>query len=294
MESWQVRHYRGTLGETKGILAVERSTFRECPYRPRELRARLRLPQQQVLVAEAEGRIVGFVAGLHTHGLAGPRLEADLLAVEPGWQGQGLATALLTALRRVPGGATLLRGVVRVENEASERAFARAGFRPSPMTCDLLVYRIEGLVPRPLPAWGGEVARLAGLEEAEQLAALAPEALPPGEWLWAASQAPGLALLVARAGGAVAGAAELVEVHTLLYSGLWLESLVVRPGYRRAAAALAAAAVEEAKARRLDEVGCLVPGDDRFLREALMGEGFRRLDPYRIWTAPPLAQDEAP
>jgi len=290
LASWRVRRYEGTLGETRGILAVERATFRECPYRARELQARLRSPQQQLLVAEAEGRIVGFVAGLHTSGLAGPRLEADLLAVEPAWQGLGIATALLTSLRRRPGSAAMLRGVVRPDNVASERAFARAGFRPSAATYDLFIYRIAGLVPRPLPAWGGEIGRLADPAEAAQLAALAPAVLPAADRLWPASQAPGLTLLVARAGGAVAGAAELVEVHTLLYSGLWLESLVARPGQRRTLQALVAAAVEEAKARGMDEVGCLVPQEERSLREVIMGEGFRLLDGYRIWTAPPLPE----
>ena len=294
MASWRVRRYRGTLGETKGILAVERATFRECPYRARELQTRLRLPQQQVLVAEAEGHIVGFVAGLHTNGLTGPRLEADLLAVEPGWQGQGIASALLTALRRRPGGAAMLRGVVRPDNVASERAFARAGFQPSAVTFDLFIYRIAGLVPRALPTWGGQVGPLASADEAAQVASLAPGELPAEDQLWAASQAPGVTVFVARAGGTVVGMVELVEVRTLLYSGLWAESVLVRPGYQRAAAALAAAAVEEAKARRLDEVGCLVPSEERGLREVLMGEGFRKLDCYRIWTAPPLAEDGEP
>lgn len=283
----------GTLEDAQGILAVEQATFRECPYSAAELQARLGDARQSMLVAEAGGRIVGFLSGLHVPGLAGPRLEADLLAVEPGWQGRGIGVALLAALRRAAG-ALPVRGVVRPNNPASERAFAAAGFRPSEATYRLYLYRILGWVPRPLPEWGGEIGPLAGPDEAVQLATLAPTLLPAAGRLQAAGRQPGLTLLVARVGGEVAGAAELVEVHTLLYSGLWLEALVVQPGHRRTAAALVAAAVEQAKAGELDEVGCLVPEGDGFLRQVLMGEGFSRLDRYRIWTAPPLEEALTP
>lgn len=293
MESWRVRPFMGTLEDAQGIRAVEQATFHECPYSAAELQARLSDARQAMLVAEAGGRIVGFLSGLYVPGLAGARLEADLLAVEPGWQGRGIGASLLAALRRASG-AMPVRGVVRPNNPASERAFARAGFRPSQAIYRLYVYRILGWVPRPLPAWGGEIGPLAGPHEAAQLAALAPTLLPAADLLQAAGHEPGLTLLAARAGGAVAGAVELVEVHTLLYSGLWLETLAVLPGHRRTAAALVAAAVEQAKAGELDEVGCLVPEGDGFLRQVLMGEGFSRLDRYRIWAAPPLEEALAP
>ncbi len=296
MATWSIRSYAGTLADAAGILAVERATFNECPYSAQALQARLRAPEQRFLLAEAGGRIAGFVGGLRTEGLAGPRLEADVLAVDPAWQGQGMATALLLALRRAASDVTVLRGVVRPENPASERAFARAGFRPSAEANDLMIYRILGTVPRPLPHWGGEVRPMATPEEAAALAALDPGALPPAASMWAASRRPGLTVLVAidrpdRSAETcqVCAGVALVEVHTLLYSGLWLEEVALAPGVgRRALPALIAAAVEEAKRRDLDEVGCLAPQHGARLRAALRGEGYTLLDRYRTWTAAPL------
>ena len=85
----------------------------------------------------------------------------------------------------------------------------------------------------------------------------------------------------------MSAAVELLEVHTLLYSGLWLERALAARGQVAALRTLIAAAVEEAKRRELDEVGCLAPRADRRLREALRGEGFVPLDCYRAWLAAP-------
>jgi len=320
--AWSIRRFAGTLADAEGLLAVERATWGECPFTPEEVQARLQRPEQRAWVAEAGGQIVGFVCGLRTSHLAGPLMEADLLAVHPAWQRQGIATALLRALRRdaQSAGTIGLRGAVRPENSASERAFARAGFTPSVSLYDLFIYRILGTVPRPLPAWCGRVAPLAGPEEAAQLAALlaAAPAQPTGPSLYAASREAGLTVLVAsRTGsdglqlspspasgahqnpcgkppagwreGDVVAAVELIQVYTLFYAGLWLEPLLDRPRERAASKVLAAAAVELAKERDLDEVGCLAPQGDRMLRAVLRGEGFVPLDRYRIWQALPLA-----
>lgn len=294
MRAWSVRRLRNSLADADGILSVEKETVGECPYTPEELLARLTAPDQRVWLAEAASRIVGFLAGLCTPGLGHSHLEADLLAVHPAWQGKGIATALLTALRRDAAGVPELRGAVRPANLPSSRAFARAGFRPSGEVCDLLLYRIRGRVPRAAPAWGGAVRRLSKPEEAFQAEALAPGLLPPAEQVSQACQQPSLTLMGAFTSEGVAGIIELVEVHTLLYSGLWLESVHTRPGQAPALAALVAAAVELAKERDLDSVSCLVPHSQSRLRETLRMEGFVPLESYRIWKATPLPAGEAP
>ncbi len=291
MATWSIRRYAGTLRDARGLLAVERETFGECPYNAEELAGQLARPEQRVWLGEAGGEIVGFAAGLRTCGLRGPQLEADLLAVHPAWQRRGLATALLTTLRRDGGDVDSLRGVVNSHNPASSGAFARAGFQPSEAMCDLLLYRIRGYAPRPAPAWGGVVHTLQSAEEAERAAALDPASLPSGPAIWSASQRPGVTVLVAETGGTLAGVAELLEVHTALYSGLWLESLHASGDRQRTLGGLIAAAVELAKRQQLDEVGCMAPQSRWALRMALLEEGFAPLDSYQTWTAAPLCAE---
>ncbi len=286
--NWSIRRYAGTLPDARGILAVEHEVFNECPYRAEELQSRLGEAGQRPWLAEAGGQIVGFLCGLRVHGPDGPRLEADLLAVHPAWRRRGIATALLTALRRDATGVAGLRGVVSPENHASSRAFARAGFKPTGEVCDLLIYRIRGWIPRPLPAWGGTVRPLQSIRDAVRLSAFDSAAFPSAERVAAAAQDKQTLFLLAESNKGIVGAATLLEVHTLIYAGLWVESIATAGGWRRAEPALIVAAVEAAKERGLDEVGCMVPQGWSPLKGSLLAEGFVPLDRYRAWTASPL------
>ncbi|MCL6430923.1 MAG: GNAT family N-acetyltransferase [Anaerolineae bacterium] len=293
MADWFIRPYAGTREDALELLEVEKRSFGECPYSAQELAARLARPEQRVWLAEAAGRVVGFLSGLETLGLGGPRLEADLLGVHPDWRGKGIATALLLALRRQADGRKSVRGVVSVHNPASARAFARAGFAPSEHACDLLLYRIRGRTPRALPAWGGAVRPLAQRIEADQLAAIARGDLLTTDRLLKGSQETGVTVLIAEKEAAIRSGMELLEVHTLLYSGLWIESILPSEAWGPALRAMVAAAIELAKARGLDEVGCLVPQDRWSLRATLLEEGFSPLDRYRMWQAHPLPTERA-
>ncbi|MGQ9681165.1 MAG: GNAT family N-acetyltransferase [Anaerolineae bacterium] len=292
MQDYELRRYAGTLAEAQGILAVERQTFKECPYGSQELRQRLQRPEVRLWLAEANGRVIAFIAGLRTAGSRGPRLEADLLAVDPAWQRKGIGTALLRRLCSEADACSTVRGFVGVPNSASQGAFARAGFVPSHDTYDLLIYRIRGREPRPIPDWGGSVGPLSGFGEATGVAALAPD-LPNAEALLHASQQPGTLLLSSQAAGAVTGMVEYLEVHTLLYSGLWLETVTAAPGRSRVLHALIAAGVEQAKARGLDQVSCMVPNSNWLLRATLLAEGFAPLDRYHAWILTPCSSQEA-
>ena len=289
MGAWSIRRYAGTLADARGLLAVEQKTFRECPYTADELLNRLAAPEQRVWLAEVAGQVVGFVAGIHTWPLHGACMEVDLLAVDPDWQGQGIATALLLALRRDAGHVQTLRSVANVHNPASDGAFRRAGFRSADEIHDLLLYRVRGRARRLPPPWGGIVRPLQTPQEAALFAGLAPGAPVPAGRIWANCQARRVTLLGAWLDGTMVAGVELLEVHTLLYSGLWLESV---PGQgKQARAALIAATVEVAKERQLDKVGCLVPQTGWLLRAQLLAEGFVPLDSYRIWTATPLPRE---
>ena len=90
-------------------------------------------------------------------------------------------------------------------------------------------------------------------------------------------------ILVAIRGGEIVGFAELLYVETLLYRGIWLESVIAQGADREIQATLISEAVERAKRKRLDEIGCLVNVEDPLLREALVGQGFGVVNEYHIY-----------
>jgi hypothetical protein len=121
--------------------------------------------------------------------------------------------------------------------------------------------------------------------------------LRPGDVLALASRKAN-EILVAVREGEIVGFAELLYVETLLYRGIWLESLIAKGADREIQASLISEAVERAKRKRLDEIGCLVRTrkrgtaegaertknvENRLLREALVGQGFGAVNEYYIF-----------
>jgi ribosomal protein S18 acetylase RimI-like enzyme len=314
-----IRPFDGSLADAEGLLAVERATFDDSPYTPKQVQAMLMGdPQgaareasggQRAWLAMAGDSVAGFVIAFATGSLQGRRWEIDLLAVLPEWRGWGLATRLIRAA--AAHGAQLAhqaRSVVAAGNGASAHAFAHAGFRLQPETCKLLIYRTAGLsphsgpgrdVPTRAPGTGAvsasvrvtEVARIADAAWLRSWlqGAAAPGPCPSGvggpcaQAMPTASDYPGLALLLAEQAGHPAGYAELIEVQTLLYRGVWIESLVAPT--RAAREALVHHAVNRAIAAGLDEIGAMVPERAWLLQESLLASGFRSLGEFRWLTA---------
>jgi ribosomal protein S18 acetylase RimI-like enzyme len=271
-----IRRFDGSLVDAEGLLAVERSSFDECPYDAEELRVMLTQGTQRAWLAIADGSVVGFVIGFPTRGLQGLRWEIDLLAVLPKWRGRGLATRLIRAASGYGMGvARQARAAVATDNRSSERAFHRAGFQSEPEVCDLLTYRTDGLVPgRGVPLQhdlSPEVTVREGASVADAR-----------EWL---SNLPALddqadvCLLLAEQDGQPAGHAELIQVQTLLYRGIWIESL--QAPARTAREALVHKAVSYASVASLDEIGAMVPSREWTFRDALLARGFRSLGEFR-------------
>ncbi len=268
-----LRPFNGALDDARGILAVDRATFDDCPYSPERIVRLLADGEQRVWVAEVDGVVVGFVAAFATRTLPADGWEVDLLAVHPRQQGQGLGAALIRqAVSGAAVGARRARAVTAVKNRASRRAFEAAGFRALPDVCHLMRCVVSGAAARP-PAAGMEaVLALAGEAEARQVLELAPAAPRSAPEVVGLASAGASAFLVAEREGRVAAFIELVRVQTLLYAGAWVETLAgLRPSE---ADLLVAAAVEWARAGGLDEVGCLVAARDWRLRQAFVGEGF--------------------
>ena len=281
-----VRPFNGSLADAAGLLEVERETFDESPYTAAQVLTMLTAGPQRGWLALSGGRVLGFALAFATHGLAGPSWEIDLLAVRPEATRRGLGTRLIRAASAAGSRlAPRARAVVATDNQASIRAFRRAGFRADSAPCYLFARRAHkpewtmpavpaGLLVRP----AARPAELAAWRPAPDAALLAQ---------------PGLALLVATDDGHLGGYVELVQVETLLYRGLWIESLAAdTPGAR---AALVAAALDRAADLGLDEVGAMVPPGDEALRRALPAAGFRALDRFHWLTArlplPGLAGD---
>jgi ribosomal protein S18 acetylase RimI-like enzyme len=266
-----VRPFAGSLADAQGLLAVERATFNECPYDAAHLCAMLTDGPQRIWLALAEDSVVGFAAAFLTGRVDGASWEIDLLAVHPDWEGRGLATRLIR-LATIFGAdlAPRARAVVATDNLASLRAFRHAGFRPLPGSFNLLIYRSPGgLSTYPL-ANGGVTIHEAG--SPGEAAAWLADALP-------AHDVPGLTLLLAEQGGQPVGYAELVEAQTILYHGLWIESLTALA--QRVRQALVQRAVRQAQAAGLDEIGAMVSQDNWPLQQALLAAGFRSLGDFR-------------
>jgi ribosomal protein S18 acetylase RimI-like enzyme len=311
-----IRAFDGSLADAEGLLAVEKATFDVSPYTAEEVQAMLAHGPQRAWLAFGQDQVVGFVTAFSTAGLHGPCWEIDLLAVHPDWTGQGLATRLIqaAAAHRVAGvprtraPALLSRAVVATNNPGSARAFMHAGFRRAGR-CKLLIFRPGEQSSHPWLALNLTV-REVGREELAPLTVIASEAKHRHEYSrWhspsaeleiasgaarpcnddSATNLPGQqptqepTLLLAEGGDQQLGYAELLEVQTLLYRGIWIESLVA--SRQIAQAALVHEAVKRAIAADLDEVGMMVPERDHAVQETLRAADFRSLGSFDWFAA---------
>ena len=95
----------------------------------------------QVLVAVEDGEIAGFLSAFLVAGQS-PRWEIDILAARPKSQAKGIGTSLIkeTLIRGSKLGAHQARAVIRVGNDASQRAFSNTGFATDSQARKLLLW----------------------------------------------------------------------------------------------------------------------------------------------------------
>jgi ribosomal protein S18 acetylase RimI-like enzyme len=267
-----IRPFDGSLADAQGLMAVERAVFDESPYDARQVRTLLADSSQRAWLATVGKAVAGFVMAFPTTSLKGLTWEIDLLAVHPDWRGRGLATPLVQAAwahgARV---APRARAAVAADNKASARSFARAGFHQDPEPCTLLICQTKDRTLRPSPTPPLLIREAS--TPAEAAAWLPHPSLP--------QEASGLSFLLAEKDSQPAGYAELVQVQTLLYQGVWIESLqATESGIR---SALVDRAVNKATSAGLDEIGAMVPDRQWPLRDCLLARGFRSLGHFHWW-----------
>jgi len=298
-----IRPFDGSLADAEGLLAVERATFDESPYTAEAVQAMLLEGPQCAWLAVQGDKIAGFSIAFLVTGVRGSWWEMDLLAVHPDWRGHRLGRRLVEAATAYGAGvARQARAVVADDNGASTQAFLRAGFQGTPGMRNLLIYRPQDRatrcpkVSRPSPRWGGRVREAATPGDVAGylacLSALGPDAVAPPDPGGAMGGmgkpgTRGVTLLLAEQGGAgtgacpynLAGYAELIEVQTLLYRGVWIESLLAST--RAAREVLVEHTLNRAREAGLDEVGALVHEHNWPLEQALLNAGFRSLGGFR-------------
>jgi GNAT superfamily N-acetyltransferase len=123
------RQAEATDEEAIGLLIEQ--CFQETPNKPQIRDSLERAQDHAVYVAVDDDQVVGFVSGFNTTSVEGVlRWEVDLLAVKPGFQGQGIGRQLINTSYETGrrSGAALARALIGEQNAASQRAFVSNGF----------------------------------------------------------------------------------------------------------------------------------------------------------------------
>lgn len=129
--------------DASDMIEIISAVFPDSPTSVERAAAVLKSSHHATHVATRAGRVIGFVNGFATPGVAGAVWTVDLLAVLPEAQGSGMGKRLLqravAAQRHKTPGA---RALVRVENHASQCTFAACGFAAEAAVSTLLVRTI--------------------------------------------------------------------------------------------------------------------------------------------------------
>ena len=133
---------RASSRDAQAIVAVKDKVWPENHTAADDIAAVIEQPDHVTLIARFDDQPVGFVDGFTTLAQDGTcRWEVDLLAVYPAYTRRGIAHALVEASTEAGRqmGATVARGLVEVNNIASQRTFAGCGYQPSRAVCSLYI-----------------------------------------------------------------------------------------------------------------------------------------------------------
>lgn len=117
---------RGGLPDLEAVAALDSSCFGPAAWSPESWHTEFTRADRTVLVAVADGSVVGYVALVVPEFAADP-VDLTRVAVAPGARRTGIAAGLVTAaLDTVAGRVVLLE--VAESNEAARELYAAAGF----------------------------------------------------------------------------------------------------------------------------------------------------------------------
>ncbi|MHB1318237.1 MAG: GNAT family N-acetyltransferase [Anaerolineae bacterium] len=273
MVEFAVRRAAPRLGDAEALAAIEAATLGDSDLTVAEMLTRLAEPNQFVYLAQAGEQYIGMLATFETPFPAGPRLELDMLGVSHAWRGRGVARtmverAVADGRRR---GCVTFRAVVATDNAASRSVFERCGLLVEPPPRHLLTRVLLGHEATPV---------LPGGWSTEWSADLSTGPLWGEDTTWRLSGHAGVGIIDDR--GVLVSLLALLRVSTMAYAGFWVEKAWSASEFAARVAMLAAA--EQAKSARLDEVGILVPPDDRLLPAAL-DAGYDLIGTYHCMVA---------
>lgn len=134
-----VRSQTGLFAEDAGIRDPMRNANWPRDHGPDAARANLANPDVLVLVAEADGEVVGHLSGgYYPPGEMWTRPRAYLISmfVHPQWRGHDVGTRLVEHFKRwaAERGAVQLRVTAYAANEGAIRFYQRHGFAPLEIT----------------------------------------------------------------------------------------------------------------------------------------------------------------
>ena len=196
-------------------------------------------------------------------------------------RGIGMALARDAVEHWRKSGTSEARTLIRQGNIASERVFKRVGFSPSSGLVELLVRPAKDVGTQPAnvspevrPAIGEDLHDLVG-----RWPALIPDLKRAGDLL----REDDFGLLLARDEWGIQGFIELLAVHTIAYSGAWLESFVAADDDVDVLSALAMAAGSWAAGRQLEVAGALIDVKRETARHIFEQAGYQPVGRYRFY-----------
>jgi len=136
---WTIRS--AAPGDANAIAGILRDCWPHDTPDVQRITRLIRTGTHDTYCAWAGGVCAAFVDAFRTTSADGTvRLEVDLLAVHHSARGRGIGKALIEAATEVaPPDVSMARGLIRIGNTTSERAFAAAGFQVVDMPLTLCV-----------------------------------------------------------------------------------------------------------------------------------------------------------